>query len=127
MKTNFQIGQKVPEMQVNNPPEKKFWQKPGHFSIWYFILMMMMLYFYQAGFQVKNEEIPYSQFQKYLEANQISECVIKEKVITGTLKLTDQKTGKPRHFITVPLHYPGLSEALEKHGVKYSVAVENHF
>ena len=98
LKTNFQIGPEKPEMHVNNPPEKKFWQKPGHFSIWYFILMMMMLYFYQAGFQVKNEEIPYSRFQKYLEANQISECVIKEKVIIGTLKLTDQKNRKTASF-----------------------------
>jgi len=126
-KTNIQIGPKNPEIHVNNPPEKKFWQKPGHFSIWYFILMMTMLYFFQSGLQVKNEEIPYSKFQKFLEANQISECVIKEKVIIGTLKLMDQKTGKPRHFITIPLHDPDLSTALEKHGVKYSVAVESHF
>jgi cell division protease FtsH len=125
-KTNFQIGQKNPEMHVNNPPEKKFWQKPGHFSIWYFILMMTMLYFFQSGLQVKNEEIPYSQFQNYLEADQIDQCVIKEKVIVGTLKLMDKKTGKPRHFITVPLHDPDLSAALEKHGVKYSVTVESH-
>ncbi len=126
-KTNFQIGPKNPEMHVNNPPEKKFWQKPGHFSIWYFIFMLMMLYFFQSGLQVKNEEIPYSQFQKFLEADQISECVIKEKMIIGTLKTMDRKTGKPRHFITVPLHDPDLSTALEKHGVKYSVAVESHF
>jgi hypothetical protein len=61
--TNFQIGPNNSEMHVNNPPEKKFWQKPGHFSIWYFIFMMIVLYFFQYSFQVKNEEIPYSRFQ----------------------------------------------------------------
>jgi len=76
---------------------------------------------------MKKEEIPYSQFQKYLDADQISECVIKEKYIIGTLKLKDKKTGKPRHFITVPLHDPDLVAALEKHGVKYNVAIESHF
>jgi hypothetical protein len=61
--TNFQIGPKDPEMHVNSPPEKKFWQQPGHFSIWHFIFIMIVLYFFQYSFQVKNEEIPYSRFQ----------------------------------------------------------------
>lgn len=77
--------------------------------------------------QVKNEEIPYSQFQNYLEADQVDQCVIKEKAIIGTLKLMDEQTGKPRHFITVPLHDPDLAQALDKHRVKYSVAIESHF
>jgi hypothetical protein len=90
-------------MYDNNPPEKKFWQRQGPFSIWYFVVMLMLLYFFQSTVHVKNKEISYNQFQNYLEADQIGQCVIKEKVIVGTLKLTDEKTGKPRHFITVPL------------------------
>ncbi|MBW1799313.1 MAG: ATP-dependent zinc metalloprotease FtsH [Deltaproteobacteria bacterium] len=126
-KTNFEVRQKKPEMHVNTPPEQKFWQRPGPFSIWYFIAMIIFFYFYQSAMQVKKEHIPYSEFQSYLETDQISECVIREKSIIGTLKLKGQKTGKPRRFITVPLHDPTLAKALEKHGVKYSVAVESHF
>ena len=89
--------------------------------------MLLLLYFFQSAVQVKNEEIPYSQFQQYLQADQIDQCLIKEKVIVGTLKLTDEKTGKPRHFITVPLRDPDLVQALDKHGVKYRVAIQSHF
>ena len=61
--TNFQIGPKDQEMHVNSPPKKKFWQQPGNFSNRHFIFMMIVLYFFQYSFQVKNEEIPYSRFQ----------------------------------------------------------------
>lgn len=123
-KTNFQGNSKKPELEVNKPPEQKFWQKPGPFSIWYFIITLFLLYLFQYSMQVKKEQIPYSQFQDYLATDQIAECVIREKVITGTLRLLDQKTGKPRRFVTVPLYNADLARDLEKHGVKYSVAVE---
>ena len=126
-KTNFQISRKKPEIEVNKPPAQKIWQKPGPFFIWYFIIAMTVLYFFQSAIEMKKEEIPYSQFEQYLAADQISECVIREKTITGILKLTDKKSGKPRNFITVPLYNPDLARDLEKHGVKYSVAVESHF
>ncbi len=125
-KTNF-IRHKEPEMHINKPPEKKLWQKPGPFSAWYFILVFLLFYLFQSMVQVKKEQIPYSQFQRYLNANQISECVIRGDTITGTLKLKDNRTNKPRHFITVRLRDDRLAKELEKHGVKYNVTVENHF
>jgi len=126
-KTNFQVGPEKPEVHVNKPPEKKFWQKHGPFSIWYFILMMLMFYLFQSSIQLKKEEIPYSQFQQYLSEEKIAECIIKEKLITGTLNLKDEKTGKPRRFVTIPLYNTDLASALEKHGVKFQVALESHF
>lgn len=126
-KTNFQGNSKKPEIEVNKPPEQKFWQKLGPFSVWYFVFMMVLFYLFQFAMQVKKEQIPYSQFQDYLATDQIAECVIREKLITGTLKLSDQKTGKPRRFVTVPLYNAELARDLEKHGVKYSVAIESHF
>ena len=125
-KTNF-IRHKEPEIHINKPPEKKLWQKPGPFSAWYFILVFLLFYLFQSMVQVKKEQIPYSQFQRYLNANQISECVIRGDTITGTLKLKDNRTNKPRHFITVRLRDDRLAKELEKHGVKYNVTVENHF
>ncbi len=126
-KNNFQIHGHEPEIHVNRPPGQKFWQKQGPFSLWYFVFMLIMLYFFQSAMQIKREQIPFSQFQKYLEADQVSECVIGEKVISGTLKLMDPKTGKPRRFITVPLYNTALANALDRHGVKYTVAIETHF
>ena len=125
-KTNFQVRPKKPEIDVNKPPEKNFWLRQGPFSLWYFIVMMILFYFFQSAIQVKKEEIPYSRFQQYLAENQVVECVIREKFIAGTLKLMDEKSGKPRRFITIPLYNSDLAKDLEKHGVKYSVAVESH-
>jgi hypothetical protein len=34
-KTSFQVNQKKPEIDVNKPAEKKFWQKQGPFSIFF--------------------------------------------------------------------------------------------
>ena len=126
-KINFQISSNKPEINVNEPPEKKVWQKPGPFSIWYFVIMMILFYFFQSTIQVKREEIPFSQFQQYLAEDQIAECVIREKSITGTLKSMEEKSGKPRRFRTVPLYNADLATALDNHGVKYTVAVETHF
>ncbi len=126
-KANFNINHKEPEIHVNKPPEKKLWQKQGPFSIWYFVVMFLLFYFFQSMVQVKKEQIPYSQFQKYLNASQISECVIRGNTISGMLKLTDSKTGKPRHFITVRLRDDRLVKDLNQHGVKYSATVESHF
>jgi len=89
--------------------------------------MMILFYLFQSATQAKKEEIPYSEFQQYLAEGQVAECVIREKLITGPLRLTDEKSGKPRRFITVPLHNADLAKDLEEHGVKYSVAVESDF
>ncbi len=125
--TNFQINQKEPELHVNKPPERTFWQKQAGFNIWFFIIIMLFLYFFQTIIQVKTVQIPYSKFQNYLVSNQVTQCVINGKTIEGTLKIMDKKTGKPLHFITVPLYNANLAKELDKHGVKYSVVVENHF
>ena len=126
-KTNFQINPKEPDLHVNKPPERKFLQKQANFNIWFFIFVMILLYFVQTVMQIKTEQIPYSRFQSYLASDKVAQCVINGKTIVGTLKIMDKKTGKPLHFITVPLYNANLAKELEKHGVKYSVEVENHF
>jgi len=126
-KTGFNFNPKEPEMHVNKPAEKKLWQKQGPFSIWYFVIMFLLLYMLQSTMQVKREQIPYSQFMQYVQSGQIAECVIKQNTIAGTLNLMDKKTKKPRHFITVRLRDDQLAKALDKNGVKYSAAVESHF
>ncbi len=126
-KTDFNINQKEPDLHVNTPPEKKLWQKQGPFSLWYFIIMFLLFYLFQSSLQIKREEIPYSQFMKYLQAGQVSECVIKQNIIVGKLKLRDQKTGKPRRFITIRLRDAQLVKTLDQYGVKYTATVENNF
>jgi hypothetical protein len=51
-----------------------------------------------------------------LEQDQIDKTVVTENMITGTLKLNDEKTNKPRVFNTVPLPNNELALLMEKHG-----------
>ncbi len=123
----FNVGPQEPEMHVNRPPEKKMWQKPGPFSLWYFVIMFLLFFFLQSTLQVRKEQIPYSQFQQYVKDGKVQECVISGDTIIGTLKPDASEPGKPRHFITVRLRDPYLAETLAKHDVKFSVAVQNTF
>jgi len=120
-KRNFGIGDPKPEIEINKPGERKFWQRPQFTLVTYVLFILASLYFWQSFAEAQREQIPYSEFQQHLEKNEIAEAVVTQKMIRGTLTLTDEKTHKPRLFITVPLWDDELAKSLKKHGVKYSV------
>jgi cell division protease FtsH len=68
------------------------------------------------------QQIPYSQFQTYLESAQVEEISITDTHIRGTLKNPPQ--GTPKRFITVRVE-PDLADKLEKYNVKFTGVVEN--
>lgn len=120
-KSNFQTKKKKPDLEINKPSEMQGKTIHWNFLFWYILMTIIFFYFFQNSIQTKREVIPYSQFQEYLKNNQIDTCVVSQKNISGTLKLKDKKTGKPRHFITVPLLNNDLAAQLEEHKVKFSV------
>ncbi|WP_457572759.1 ATP-dependent zinc metalloprotease FtsH [Desulfolithobacter sp.] len=126
--TNFIGNGKKPDIEINKTTQEKFWQSPGFTFLLYLIFIMVSFQLYQGYQQVKQEEIPYSQFLEYVNKGQVAEAVVTDKVITGTLTLRDERTGKQRRFITVPLSWnPDLAESLEKKGVKFSVRQSNNW
>jgi cell division protease FtsH len=125
--TKFGLGPKKPDLEVNKPAERKFWQRPDINLVLYILFVAAMFYLWQSFVTEEREEIPYSQFLHYLQQNQVDKAVVTETLITGTLKLKDKKTGKPREFITVPLRNNELAQLLEKHGVQYTVRHESHW
>jgi cell division protease FtsH len=125
-KRAFRLKPPEPEMEVNKPREQSLWKNPWNFSILYFILMFAFFYFFQASMGVQRQAIPYSQFQEYLRNNQVGECVISEKKITGTLKIQDAQ-GRPKLFSTVLLKDNALVDQLNQHGVKYSVRYDDNW
>ncbi len=126
-KAHFQLNRKEPRIEVNKPSDQKLWQRQGPFSFGYFLLMLLVFYFFHSAYVLQQEEIPYSEFQQYLAQDKVAECVVGDKTIVGTLKITDPKTGRPRRFITVPLKDAQLAEELQKHGVHYRVQVQDNF
>ena len=122
-KTNFTFGNgKKPEIEINKTTNEKFWQSPN-FTFWLYLIFILISYqFYQGYQQAKQQEIPYSEFLTHVQNHEVVEAVVTDRVITGTLTLTDEKTGEPRRFITVPLMWNNdLAMTLEKQGVKYTV------
>jgi len=120
---NFTIGSgKKPEIEINKTTTEKFWQNPN-FTFWMYVLFILISFqFYQGYQQVKQEEIPYSDFLTYVKNHQVAEAVVTDRVITGTLKIRDEKTNQPKHFITVPLTWNNeLAMILQQNGVKYTV------
>lgn len=120
---NFTLGSgKKPEIELNKTTQEKFWQNPN-FTFWLYALIILISFQYYQGYQqVRQEEIPYSEFLTHVQNQEVAEAVVTDRIITGTLKLTDEKTGKQRRFITVPLMWNNdLAITLEKHGVKYTV------
>ncbi len=126
--TNFMGNGKKPEIEINKTSQEKFWQNPGFTFLLYLIFIIVSFQLYQGYQQVKQEEIPYSQFLEYVNKGQVAEATVTDKVITGTLTLRDERTGRPRRFITVPLSWnPDLAESLEKKGVKFTVRQSNNY
>ena len=110
-----------PDIEINKPADQKFWQRPDFNFFLYLLFLLVSFYLWQGYLQVKREEIPYSEFLEHVQNNEVAEAIVTDRVITGTLTLTDPNTGQPRRFITVPLWNNDLARTLKEHGVRYTV------
>ncbi len=115
------LDKKKPGVEINKPTENGFWQRPNVRLGLYLLLLSMMWVWWQSDFHQAREEIPYSEFVQYLENDQVDKVLVGDTYIQGILKLKDEKSGKPRVIVTVPLVNNTLAENLEKHGVEYAV------
>ncbi|HHJ13242.1 MAG TPA: ATP-dependent metallopeptidase FtsH/Yme1/Tma family protein [Gammaproteobacteria bacterium] len=120
-KTKFKVGNNQPEIEINKPPAHKFWQRPD-FTLWMYILFLIASFYLWQGYrEVRQTEIPYSEFLRHVQKGEVAEAVVTDKLITGTLTLKDPATQVPRRFVTIPLWDNELAKTLEKHGVKFVV------
>ena len=67
--------------------------------------------------------LPYSEFQKLLQENKISEVVINDNQIVGTLK---QPEGNQKKQFATNRVEPDIAKLLDAQGVKYSRVIENN-
>jgi len=109
---------KKPEMEVNPPRDGDNWNPRRFLS--YFLLFLAALYLWQGISEVRQNEIPYSQFLSLVKEKKIAEALVTEQAISGVIKPeAEGKEGKP--FFTVPLWNQELAQSLENQGVKYTV------
>ena len=78
-----------------SPRKKKDGLPPkAHFSIWYFVITMLLIIVLQQYFLSPNvETIPYSQFKEDLAQGSVEKLTIGPENITGTLKGQGQEAG----------------------------------
>jgi cell division protease FtsH len=126
-RTDFKLRQDKPDIEINKPEKAAFWRRPNITLLMYLVFLAATWYVWHSAQTVAREEIPYSQFLKYLEQEQVDKAVVTENLIQGTLKIKDEKTGKPREFVTIPMADNELALLLEKHGVEYSVRHESNW
>ena len=107
----------------NHPKNQAGMPSKTRFSIWYFIIAMILFSYLQPLlFSSKIETISYSQFKQYVEQGIASDLVIGPESIKGTL------AGSPkRAFATVRVNDPDLVKELDGRKISYSGRYENRF
>ncbi len=114
-------------------------EKKTHFSIWYFVLAMIILMAFQTYFLSDQVgQIPYNEFKKLLQSNKLSDIVIYEDLISGKVQVSEieglvspetiKQLGKGkenRSFITARLQDPDLVKDLESAGIKFTGKLED--
>ncbi len=104
---------------------KKMAQKI-RFNIWYvFIALWGVILLHNLWLQATQiEQIPYSQFQVYLDEDLIEEIRVSNNHIQGTLKRPLE--GQPRQFVTIRVE-PELADKLATNGVRFAGEIETTF
>jgi len=98
----------------------------AHFSIWYFLIVFLLVTLLQNYFlSPKVETIPYSRFKQYLAEGQVGNLTIGPESINGTIKGKEGK--KDQNFITVRVDDPNLVKELDEYKVSYSGLYQSKF
>jgi cell division protease FtsH len=95
--------------------------RPG-LSLWYGLALLLILGLAQMyWFVPQGKAIPYSEFKEYVKNGAVSEVVVGDVTIRGTLKQPIANGSRQTtQFTTTRVEDPKLTEELEARGVKYS-------
>lgn len=98
----------------------------ARFNAAYLIFAFFLVVLFHEGWTQYTQvaHLPYSEFQKLLSENKVSEVVINENQIIGTLK--DPQKDQKKQFATNRVE-PDIAKSLDAHGVKYSRVIQNTF
>ena len=98
--------------------------KKMSFNLWYAVIALMAILTLQGVLSQANriEQIPYSQFQTYLESDRIEEIRVGENRIQGKLK--NPQAGETPYFVTTRVD-EALAQTLSSHNVRFAGEIEN--
>src|SRR5919199_847050 len=100
-------------------------ERRTRFHVIYVIFALVAMVLIQEAWQKSQtvEVLPYSEFERLLKEDKISEVVVSDRHITGKLK--GAESGKT--VAIANLVEPDLAARLDKYGVKYTRAYESTF
>ncbi|MBP1722336.1 MAG: ftsH 1, partial [Deltaproteobacteria bacterium] len=107
-------------------PQKKKGALPpkAHFSIWYFLIIFLLISVVQNYFLAPRvENIPYSKFKQALVEGQVNNLVIGPDKINGKLKGKGDQG--EQDFVTIRVEDPNLIKELDERKVSYSGLYES--
>ena len=105
----------------SGPPDHS--QKKVHFSLWYFIVALLLLTWLQGYLaEPQREKIPYSEFKQWVRDGKVANLVLGSDRIRGETK--DDK-GQAQHFVTIRVDDTELVQLLDQKGVQYTGYAEN--
>lgn len=95
------------------------------FNLWYWLIAFFIFLAFQYVYTTATQmaQIPYSQFETYLQEGRIAEVAVSDQYIQGTFK--EPVDGKPM-FITTRVE-PDLAKELQAHGVVVTGQIESTF
>jgi cell division protease FtsH len=99
-------------------------------SLWYGLALLLVLGLVQMYYMTPaGRSVPYSEFKTMVQSGQISEVLIGDQTIHGTLKAGAGAAGdeKARQFTTTRVEDPKLAEELQAKGVKFSGEAVNRW
>ncbi|AHF97282.1 ATPase AAA [Desulfurella acetivorans A63] len=113
-------------MQNNNdeqkPNKENNYQNLIKFSLFYLLIGLLAIYFYQSYFAQEKKTLTYSEFKSLVAKNRVISCEISSQYIKGEY-LNDKN--KKESFVTIAVNDPNLVKDLEEHHVNFSGTISN--
>ncbi len=113
-------------MQNNNeeqkPNKNNNYQNLIKFSLFYLLIGLLAIYFYQNFFSVEKKTLTYSEFKSLVEKNRVISCEISSQYIKGEYL---NNKNKKENFVTIAVNDPNLVKDLEAHHVNFSGTITN--
>lgn len=113
-------AKRKPEVELNKPAGETTSNSKQRRIIYLVLFFITSLFLFNSVQEIQRNEIPYSQFLKYVKEKKIDKAIVTERYITGVIK-SDDPDEPSQPFMTVPLLQNDLAEMLEQNNVEYVV------
>ena len=96
-------------------------QRKVHFSIWYFILAVLVIFWFQSILsEQQTDRVTYSQFKELIKSGKMAFVTIGPDLVTATLKQADDKQQPAKTVSAIRVDDPDLVRDLESQKIKFS-------